>query len=80
MFKRTHIKIIMTFFILGIIIITALGIINIVNLTNLKAQIENIDVVIKMETRIQYLIQLLVFIDVIYSLICIIIAIVCEIS
>ena len=76
MFKRTHIKIIMTFFILGIIIITALGIINIVNLTNLKSQIENIDVVIKMETRIQYLIQLIVFLDVIYSLICIIVAIV----
>ena len=76
MFKRTHIKIIMTFFILGIIIITALGIINIVNLTNLKSQIKNIDVVIKMETRIQSLIQLVVFLDVIYSLICIAIAII----
>ena len=43
MFKKTHIKTIMTFFIIGLIIITGLGIINVVNLNDIKNQIANID-------------------------------------
>ena len=76
MFKKTHIKTIMTFFIIGILIITGLGIINIVNLNDIKLQIENIDAAAQIEKRINSLIKLTIILDSVYSAICIIMAIV----
>ena len=76
MFKKTHIKTIMTFFIIGLIIITGLGIINIVNLNDIKMQISNIDAVAQIEKRINSLIKLTIILDSVYSVICIIMAIV----
>lgn len=76
MFKKTHIKTIMTFFVIGILIITGLGIINIVNLNDIKLQIENIDAAVEIEKRINSLIKLTIILDSVYSVICIIMAIV----
>ena len=76
MFKKTHIKTILTFFIIGIIIITGLGIINILNLSDIKVQVSNITIDAEIEQRIDYLIKLTVALDVIYSLICIIMPII----
>ena len=39
MFKKAHIRIITIFFILGLVIITGLGIINVFNLNEIKTQI-----------------------------------------
>ena len=76
MFKKTHIKTIMTFFIIGILIITGLGIINIVNLNDIKIQIVNLDTAIEIEKRINSLIKLTIILDAVYSVICIIMAVV----
>jgi len=76
MFKRTHIKIIMAFFIIGLILITGLGIINILNLNDIKMQVENTETAIEIEEKIGYLIKNTVILDAIYSLICIIMAII----
>ena len=76
MFKKTHIKTILTFFIIGLILITGLGIINILNLNDIKTQVSNIVVEAELEQRINYLINITVALDVIYSLICIIMAII----
>ena len=76
MFKKTHIKTIMIFFILGIIIITGLGIINILNLKDILIQVENAQIIEKIENRIDYLIKLIVVLNIIYSFVCIIIAVV----
>ena len=66
MFKKTHIKTIMIFFVLGIILITGLGIINILNLNDIKVQVKNIETMTKIEQRVDYLIKLTVFLNVIY--------------
>ena len=76
MFKKTHIKTILTFFIIGLIIITGLGIINIVNLNDIKMQISNIDAEIEIEQRIEHLIKFTVALDFVYAILCIIMAIV----
>ena len=76
MFKKTHIKTILTFFIIGLILITGLGIINILNLNDIKTQVSNIVVEAELEQRINNLINITVALDVIYSLICIIMAII----
>ena len=76
MFKKTHIKTIMIFFIIGLIIITGLGIINILNLKDILTQVENVQVIEKIENRIDYLIKLIVVLNIIYSFVCIIIAVV----
>lgn len=76
MLKKTHTKTIMTFFIIGLIIITGLGIINILNLNDIKTQVSNITIDTEIEQRICYLIKMTVFLDVTYSLICVIMAIV----
>ena len=76
MFKKTHIKTILTFFIIGLIIITGLGIINIVNLNDIKMQISNIDAEIEIEQRIEHLIKFTVALDFAYAILCIIMAIV----
>ena len=76
MFKRTHIKIIMAFFIIGLILITGLGIINVLNLNDIKMQVASIDTATEIEKRIEYLIKITVVLDAVYSLICIIMAVV----
>ena len=74
MFKKTHIKTILTFFIIGLIIITGLGIINILNLNDIKMQISNIDTEVEIEQRIDYLIKFTIVLDFAYSILCIIMA------
>ena len=76
MFKKAHIKTIMTFFVIGIFIITGLGIINVINLNDIKNQISSIDATIEIEQRINMLIKLTIILDSVYSVICIIMAIV----
>ena len=76
MFKKTHIKTIMTFFIIGLIIITGLGIINIWNLNDIKLQISNINTEIEIEARIEHLIKFTVILDFAYSILCIVMAVV----
>ena len=76
MFKKTHIKTIMSFFIIGIIIITGLGIINILNLNDIKMQISNINAEKEIEQMIDYLIKFTIILDITYSILCIIMAVV----
>lgn len=76
MFKKTHIKTIMTFFIIGLIIITSLGIINVLNLNDIKMQISNINAEVEIEKRIETLIKFTITLDIIYSVICIVMAII----
>ena len=76
MFKKTHIKTIMTFFIIGLILITGLGVINILNLNDIKLQVSDIDIANKLEERIDYLFKFTIFLNAIYSVICIIMAVV----
>lgn len=76
MFKKTHIKTIMTFFIIGLIIITGLGIINVLNLNDIKMQISSINAELEIEKRIESLIKFTIVLDTIYSLICIVMAII----
>ena len=76
MFKRTHIKIIMAFFIIGLILITGLGIINILNLNDIKMQVQSTEAATEIEERVEYLIKNTVVLDAIYSLICIIMAVI----
>lgn len=76
MFKRTHIKTITAFLIIGLIIITGLGILNILNLNEIKEQILETNLGIEIEQRIDYIIKLTIALDVIYSLICLVMAIV----
>lgn len=76
MFKKTHIKTIMTFFIIGLVIITGLGIINVLNLNDIKIQISNINAEIQIEQRMEKLIKFTITLDIIYSIICIVMAII----
>lgn len=76
MFKKTHIKTIMTFFIIGLVIITGLGIINVLNLNDIKMQVSNINAETQIEQRIENLIKFTIVLDIIYSLICIVMAII----
>lgn len=76
MFKKTHIKTIMTFFIIGLILITGLGVINILNLNDIKMQISNINTEVEIEQRIENLMRITIVLDIVYSLICIVMAII----
>ena len=76
MFKKTHIKTIMIFFIIGLIIILGLGTLNMLNLNNIKNQITDNNIISEIEKRMDYLIEFTIFLSVFYSLICIIVAIV----
>ena len=76
MLKQTHIKTITILFIIGIILITGLGIINIINLNDIKSQFIETNMEIEIEQRINNLLRLTILIDVIYSFICIIMAII----
>ena len=76
MFKKTHIKTILIFFIIGLFLITGLGIINVLNLNDIKKEIINTTTAVQIENRVDNLIKFTVFLDISYSLICIIMAIV----
>ncbi len=78
MFKQTNIKTITTFFIIGLILITGLGIINIINLNDIQSQLASIDSEVKLqiEQRVDNLLKITISLDIIYSLICIIMAVV----
>ena len=71
MFKKTHINTIMLFFIIGLILIVGFGTINILNLNDIKLGIENINIVNKIDRKIEYLIDLTIILSTIYSLCCI---------
>lgn len=70
MLKSTHIKTIITFLIIGIVMITALGIYQIENLTQL-VEIETQDIV---QTKTDQVIQITIILDFIYSATCLMIA------
>ncbi len=76
MFKKMHIRIIMIFFIIGLFLITSLGVLNILNLNNIKIQLVEATAIAQIENRVDYLIQFTIALDVLYALICIILAIV----
>ena len=76
MFKGTHIKTIITFFIIGLILITGLGMINLFNLNDLKTQVDNLEISLSIEQKANQLYHLTIFLDIIYSLFCIFIAII----
>lgn len=76
MFKKTHIKTIMIFFVIGLVLITGLGIINVLNLKDIKLQISNLYTTIEIEKRIDYLIEITVILDICYSMLCILMAII----
>lgn len=76
MFKKTHINTIMLFFIIGIIFITGFGIINILNLNDIKLELTDINIINQIEIRTNKLINFTIVLSGIYSLCCIIIAII----
>ena len=71
MFKKAHIRIITIFFILGLVIITGLGIINVFNLNEIKTQIVG-NSLNEIESKIEYTYKLTIILDVVYSVVCII--------
>ncbi len=76
MFKKTHINTIMLFFIIGLIFITGFGLINILNLNDIKLELTDINTINQIETRIDYLIKFTIVLNGVYSLCCIVIAII----
>ena len=76
MFKKTHIKTILTFLIIGLIIITGLGIVNILDLKDIKMQILDSNINVELEQKIQHIYKLTIILDIAYSFMCIIMAIV----
>lgn len=76
MFKKTHIKIIMAFFIIGLIIITGLGIINILNLNEIGNQIAASNIEAEIEQKVNHLFRLTIILDIVYSIICIVMAVI----
>lgn len=76
MFKKTHIKTITAFLIIGLIIITGLGTLNISNLNEIKSQILESNLEIQIEQKINHAIRTTIMLDIIYSLICLVMEIV----
>lgn len=76
MFKKTHIKIIMTFFIIGLIVITGFGIMNIINLNDIESQIAISNIEIEIEQKVHNLVRFTIVLDIIYSIICIVMAVI----
>ena len=74
MFKRTHVKTITAFLVIGLIIITGLGMLNILNLEDIKDQ--TIDSNINFEQKISDVRKLTVALDIGYAILCLIMAIV----
>jgi len=76
MFKKTHIKTILTFFIIGTLIITLLGIINILGLKEIKTNIVNQEINADINMKIEKVYNITIILNIIYSLFCLIFAIV----
>lgn len=76
MFRKVHVKTVMIFFMIGLIVITGLGIENIWNLRNIETQITESETQIYIENRIVYLIRLTIILDLIYGFVCTMIAII----
>ena len=76
MFKKTHVKTIATFCMIGLIIITALGTINITELKEIKENIADINIEKSIDEKIEYIYSLIIIIDVIYSIFCIVLSII----
>ena len=76
MFKRTHIKTITAFLVIGLILITGLGILNISNLNEIKVQILGSNLEIQIEQKINNAIRITIILDIIYSVVCFVMAIV----
>ena len=74
MFKRPHVKTITAFLVIGLIIITGLGMLNILNLEDIKDQ--TIDSNINFEQKISDVRKLTVALDIGYAILCLIMAIV----
>ena len=74
MFKRTHVKTITAFLVIGLIIITGLGILNILNLEEIKNQTINSN--INFEQKISDVRKLTVGLDIGYAILCLVMAIV----
>ena len=74
MFKRTHVKTITAFLVIGLIIITGLGILNILNLEEIKNQTINSN--INFEQKISDVRKLTVGLDIGYAVLCLVMAIV----
>ena len=70
MFKRTHVKTITAFLVIGLIIITGLGMLNILNLEDIKDQ--TIDSNINFEQKISDVRKLTVALDIGYAILCLI--------
>ena len=76
MLKRTHIKIIMILFILGLILITGLGIINIANLNQIKTQTVDLEINTQIENSKNYILRLTLILNIVYAVLSIIIAVI----
>ena len=69
MLKNTHIKTITIFIILGIIVITSLGIFNIIQLINIKNIINDDQVIISIEQKIKDLKNITIILNLVYVVI-----------
>ena len=74
MFKNTHIKTIITFLILGVVIITALGIVQIQSLNEINSNL--LETEEKISQAIQNTMQITIVLDIVYSVLCLLIAII----
>ena len=74
MFKNTHIKTIITFLILGVVIITALGIVQIQSLNDINSNL--LEAEEKIRQAIQNTMQITIVLDIVYSVLCLLIAII----
>ena len=74
MFKNTHIKTIITFLILGVVIITALGIVQIQSLNGINSNL--LEAEEKISQAIQNTMQITIVLDIVYSVLCLLIAII----
>ena len=74
MFKNTHIKTIITFLILGVVIITALGIVQIQSLNEINSNL--LEAEEKISQAIQNTMQITIVLDIVYSVLCLLIAII----
>ena len=74
MFKNTHIKTIITFLILGVVIITALGIVQIQSLNEINSNL--LEAEEKINQAIQNTMKITIVLDIVYSVLCLLIAII----
>ena len=76
MFKKAHVKTILIFFIVGLLIITGLGLMSVWNLRNLETQTIEKEMVKVIEERVLLSIRITILLNLLYGLLCVIIAII----